>query len=83
MIGVQIHMFPKEIGIGVNEQGNVEIVGMDRDTGSLVKLEIGSREWKAFYSAAGRLSGVGIYKANRKLEVVEDMPNALKNGDEE
>jgi hypothetical protein len=74
-INVQVHIWPKEIGAGVNERGNVEIVGMDAAEGTIVKIEVGSQEWPHVYKQLGRLTGVGIYKANRApIEVVQDLP---------
>lgn len=76
----QVHIWPKEIGAGVNERGNVEIVGMDRDTGTVVKIEIHSGQWKHVYSQLGRLKGVGIIKPGTSLEVVSDIPEGSGNG---
>lgn len=73
-LSAQIHIWPQEIGSGVNERGNVEIVGMDRDTGTVVKIEIHSAQWKHVLSQLQRMKGVGIIKANRQLEVVSEMP---------
>ena len=77
----QIHIWPKEIGAGVNERGNVEVVGMDRDTGTIVKIEIHSAQWKHVLQQFGRLAGVGIVKP-AGLEIVADLPNeeGKKNG---
>jgi hypothetical protein len=82
-INAQVHIWPEEIGAGVNERGNVEVVGLDRDTGTVVKIEISSQQWKHVYAQLGRLRGVGIYQANRKVEIVSDLPDDLpkENGD--
>lgn len=79
-LSAQVHIWPKEIGCSVNERGNVEIVGMDREEGSVVIIEIASQQWKHVYSQLGKMSGVGIYKANRKVEVVKDLPEGIENG---
>lgn len=80
-ITAQVHIWPKEIGAGVNERGNVEVVGMDRDTGTIVKIEIHSAQWKHVMAQFGRLRGVGIVKPGKTLEVVTDMPNDNPDGD--
>jgi hypothetical protein len=77
---IQAHIWPEEIGAGVNERGNVEIVGMDRETGSVVKIEISSQQWKHVYTQLGRMRGVGIHKANRKIEIVSDFLKEDENG---
>ncbi|MFI5419576.1 MAG: hypothetical protein ACHQ1H_01270 [Nitrososphaerales archaeon] len=78
-MSAQVHIWPKEIGAGVNERGNVEIVGMDRDTGTIVKLEIHSAQWKHVMVQLGRLKGVGIIKPGAsQLEVVTD--EGIENG---
>jgi len=75
-ISAQVHIWPEEIGAGVNERGNVEIVGMDRETGTIVKIEIHSAKWKHVYSQLGRMKGVGIVRPETPtLEVVTDLPN--------
>lgn len=78
----QVHIWPGEIGAGVNERGNVEIVGMDRETGCIVKIEIHSQKWKHVYSQLGRLSGVGIVRPDSQLEVVtaDGTPMETENG---
>ena len=78
-LSAQVHIWPNEIGAGVNERGNVEIVGMDRDTGTIVKIEVHSGKWKHVYAQLGRLRGVGIVKASgAPLEVVTEMPTDLE-----
>jgi hypothetical protein len=75
-LAVQLHMFPGEIGMRVNDTGNVEIMGVDRDTGSAVTLEINSQHWKHVYNQMGKMRGIGIHKANRApIEIVKDMPD--------
>lgn len=76
-LSAQVHIWPKEIGAGVNERGNVEIVGMDRETGTLVKIEIHSAQWQHVLKQLGRLKGVGIVRPESGLTVVtdEDMSN--------
>jgi len=74
-LAVQLHIFPKEVGMKVNDNGNVEICGMDRDTGTVIIIEINSQHWKHIYGQMGRMRGVGIAKANRApIEVVSEMP---------
>lgn len=77
---------PKELGAGVNDNGNVEIFGIDKESGALVTIEIHSASWKHVLSQLQRLTGIGIYKAGRKeLEVVSEIPNLevdLGNGHE-
>lgn len=54
-----------QVAAGVNEQGNVELAGIDTNTGNAVILEIHSSVWHEAYRKMGRLTGVGIYKAGR------------------
>ena len=54
-----------QIAAGVNDQGNVEIAGIDQSTGNTVIIEIHSAVWKESYAKLGRLRGVGIHKPNR------------------
>lgn len=77
---VQLHIWPKEIGSSVNDRGNVEIVGMDREDGTVVIIEIASQQWPHILKQLGRMRGVGIHKANRKIEVVSDLPEGIDNG---
>lgn len=79
-MSAQVHIWPKEIGAGVNERGNVEIVGMDRENGTVVKIEIHSAQWKHVMQQLGRLKGVGIVKPTSTLEVVTDNPSGDGNG---
>jgi hypothetical protein len=72
---VQVHIWPEEIGAGVNERGNVEIVGVDRSDGTIVKIEIHSEKWKHVLTQLGRLRGVGIVKAMKPhLEIANEIP---------
>lgn len=64
-MGMTIHMQGNQIAAGVNDQGNVELAGIDMNTGTTVIIEIHSAAWKETYAKLGRLSGVGIYKAGR------------------
>lgn len=69
---VQVHIWPNEVGMQVNERGNVELMGLDREDGTYVTIEFSSHNWKRIYQQMGRLQGIGIHKANRKIEVVTD-----------
>jgi hypothetical protein len=75
-LNAQIHIWPEEIGAGVNERGNIEIAGLDRKQGTIVKIEIHSAQWKHVYAQLGRLKGVGIVKPKSNLSVVggDDIP---------
>jgi len=75
MINAQVHIWPEEIGAGVNERGNVEIAGLDRANGTIVKIEIHSAQWKHVLQQLGRLKGVGIVKPTSSVEVATEMPN--------
>lgn len=83
---LNVHIMPKELGAGVNDNGNAEIFGIDKESGAIVTIEIHSASFKHFCSQLERLRGVGIVKAGRKeLEVISEMPNLevnLGNGDE-
>ncbi len=69
------HIMPKELGAGVNDNGNVEIFGIDKDSGAIVTIEIHSASFKRVMEQLGRLRGVGIVKAGRaQIEVVEENP---------
>jgi hypothetical protein len=62
---IKIHSYPPQIAAGVNDNGNVEIHGIDEGTGLVCTIEIESSRWNHVYQQLGRLRGVGIYKANR------------------
>ena len=64
-MGLTIHMQGNQVAAGVNDQGNVELAGVDMGTGTTVIIEIHSSVWKETLAKLGRLSGVGIYKAGR------------------
>lgn len=64
-----IHCFPQRAGVQVGAAGNPEVIGIDDRTGIMVVLEFDSSSWKPFLEAAGRLKGVGIAQANRRLYV--------------
>lgn len=66
-----VHIWPREIGAGVNERGNVLVTGMDREQGTTVTIEIHSAQWKHVLAQFGRLSGVGIVRPEG-LHVVTD-----------
>jgi hypothetical protein len=72
-LNAQVHIWPEEIGAGINERGNVEIVGMDRDTGCVVKIEIHSSKWQHVYKQLGRMKGVGSARPSSVLEVVSEL----------
>lgn len=78
-IQAQVHIWPSEIGMGVNERGNVEVVGMDREQGTVVKIEIHSAQWQHVLKQMGRLKGVGIVRP-AGLEIVTEMTEN-ENGD--
>ena len=67
-----VHIFPKELGAAVNERGNVEIFGIDRESRASVTMEINSQNWKHVMEQFGRMKGVGIAKPKSSLEVVTD-----------
>lgn len=62
-----------QVAAGVNDQGNVEIAGVDMNTGTTVIIEIHSSVWRDTYEKLGRMKGVGIYKAGRIAIVGDDL----------
>lgn len=78
-VTVQLHIWPKELGCKVNERGNVEVVGMDRETNTIVIIEIHSGKWKHILNQFNRMTGVGILKANRIPEDVPPPPSKIKH----
>lgn len=68
-MALEINCAPPEIAAGVDDQGNVVIAGIDRGTGIHVSITIDSTHWKAVYEKLGRLSGIGIYTGNRKINL--------------
>lgn len=70
------HIMPRELGAGVNDNGNVEIFGVDKESGAIVTIEIHSASYKRVLEQLQRLTGVGIVKAGRaQLEVATEMPS--------
>lgn len=53
------------IGVEIDDNGNPVIVAVDNETGSMVRIVLTAQAWQPFLSAAGRLRGVGIARANR------------------
>jgi hypothetical protein len=60
---------PNKIAAGVNDEGNVEIHGIQEETGMVFTIVIDSSRWDHVYKQLGRLKGVGIYHANRSANL--------------
>lgn len=59
----ELVMLPRELALGVDDDGNPCLVGVDRETGLSLTIVVSPHDWPAFKQAVGRLVGVGIAKA--------------------
>lgn len=57
---IHIRVQPHEIGLGILDNGNVGVYGLDKQSGTMVTIEFEPESWRRFMQQAPRVKGVGI-----------------------